>query len=60
MGQQQHHTHTHGEDEDAEWQGRSPMYPHIAWERRERRAHVANLLGGQWMMHTNNIMGNWD
>ena len=50
----------YAEDEDAEWQGRSPMYPHIAWERRERRAHVADMLGGQWMMHTNNIMGNWD
>ena len=35
------------------------MYPHIAWERRERRAHVTTLLGGQWEQHTNNIMGNW-
>ena len=40
----------YGEDEDAEWQGRSPLYPHVAWERRERRAHVTNLLGGQCCM----------
>ena len=49
----------YGEDEDAEWQGRSPVYPHVAWERRERRAHVTTLLGGQWEQHTDNIMGNW-
>ena len=36
----------YGEDEDAEWQGRSPLYPTVAWDRRERRAHVTNLLGG--------------
>ena len=50
----------YGEDEDAEWQGRSPLYPHIAWDRRERRAHVTNLLGGQWQLHTNDVMGNWN
>ena len=50
----------YGEDEDAEWQGRSPVYPHVAWERRERRAHVTNLLGGQWQLHTNDVMGNWN
>ena len=50
----------YGEDEDADWQGRSPVYPHIAWERRERRAHVTNLLGGQWQLHTNDVMGNWN
>ena len=50
----------YGEDEDAEWQGRSPLYPHVAWERRERRAHVTNLLGGQWQLHTNDVMGNWN
>ena len=33
----------YGEDEDAEWQGRSPLYPAVAWDRRERRAHVTNL-----------------
>ena len=49
----------YGEDEDAEWQGRSPLYPTVAWDRRERRAHVTNLLGGQWQLHTNDVMGNW-
>ena len=50
----------YGEDEDAEWQGRSPLYPAVAWDRRERRAYVANMLGGQWMLHTNDVMGNWN
>ena len=50
----------YGEDEDAEWQGRSPLYPTVAWDRRERRAHVTNLLGGQWQLHTNDVMGNWN
>ena len=50
----------YGEDEDADWQGRSPVYPHVAWERRQRRAHVTNLLGGQWQLHTNDVMGNWN
>ena len=50
----------YGEDEDAEWQGRSPLYPTVAWDRRERRAHVTNLLGGQWKLHTNDVMGNWN
>ena len=50
----------YGEDEDAEWQGRSPLYPAVAWDRRERRAHVTNLLGGQWKLHTNDGMGNWN
>ena len=45
----------HGEDEDAEWQGRSPLYPAVVWDRRERRAHVTNLLGGQWQLHTNDV-----
>ena len=50
----------YGEDEDADWQGRSPVYPHVAWERKQRRAHVTNLLGGQWQLHTNDVMGNWN
>ena len=54
------HTPELGEDEDADWQGRSPLYPAVAWDRRERRAHVTNLLGGQWMQHTNDVMGNWN
>ena len=48
----------YGEDEDADWQGRSPVYPHIAWERRERRAHVTNMLGDGHGL--NDIMGNWN
>ena len=50
----------YGEDEDAEWQGKSPLYPAVAWDRRERRAYVANMLGGQWVLHTNDVMGNWN
>ena len=50
----------YGEDEDAEWQGRSPLYPAVAWDRRERRVHVASMLGGQWMLHANDVMGNWN
>ena len=49
----------YGEDEDADWQGRGPLYPAVVWDRMERRAHVTNLLGGQWEQHTDNIMGNW-
>ena len=49
----------YGEDEDADWQGRGPLYPAVVWDRMERRAHVTNLLGGQWEQHTNDVMGNW-
>ena len=50
----------YGEDEDATWQGRSPMYPALTWARRERRAHMADMLGDKWQLHTNDIMGQWN
>ena len=50
----------YGEDEDAEWQGRSPLYPAVVWDRRERRAHVADMLGGKWTLHANDVMGHWN
>ena len=50
----------YGEDEDATWQGRSPKYPALTWDRRERRAHMADMLGGKWMLHANDIMGHWN
>ena len=36
----------YGEDEDATWQGRSPMYPALTWARRERREHMTDMCIG--------------
>ena len=47
----------YGEDDDD--QGRSPMYPTLAWARRERREHMTDMLGGKWQLHANDIMGQW-
>ena len=48
------------DDEYDDNQIRCPVYPTLTWARKQRREHMTDLLGGQWQMHANDIMGQWN
>ena len=48
------------EYDDDDNQTRCPVYPTLTWARKQRREHMTDLLGGQWQMHANDIMGQWN